>query len=290
MVSVRRRSSELMMTVPPLVWLIFFFLIPTLIVYAYAFRPSDPYGGIGEGWTLETWDSLWSGSYFKIIMRTLWFSAITTFLSLIFALPIGYFIARASERMRKIILLLIVLPFWSSFIVRIFAWKLLLHPEGLLKDILSMLHLVSPDTVFLYTAWSVVLVMVYTYLPFAILPIYAAASKFDYQLLEAARDLGMDSFRVFYKVFVPGVRKGIMTAVIMVFIPTMGAYVIPDVIGGPSTEMIGNKIVQRTFVDRNIPEASALSALLSMAVLIPLALGALIQSGSGRVRIFKGGH
>ncbi len=168
--------------------------------------------------------------------------------------------ARASERRRRILLMLIIVPFWTSFLIRIFAWKSLLHPEGLVKKALVALGLAGPETSLLYNAGAVLLVMVYTYLPFAILPIYAAAEKFDFRLIEAARDLGARPFQAFRRVFLPGIRRGLLTAVLVVFIPALGSYVIPDLVGGPSSEMIGNKIAQRVFVDRNLPHASALSA------------------------------
>jgi spermidine/putrescine transport system permease protein len=116
----------------------------------------------------------------------------------------------------------------------------------------------------------VLLVMVYTELPFAILPIYAAAEKFDFRLIEAAKDLGATSFRAFRSIFLPGIRVGLLTAFLMVFIPSLGSYVIPDIVGGPTSEMIGNKIAQRTFVDRNLPHAAGLSAFLTLAVLLPM--------------------
>jgi spermidine/putrescine transport system permease protein len=119
--------------------------------------------------------------------------------------------------------------------------------------------------------------MIYTYLPFAVFPIYAAASKFNFQLMEAAMDLGATRRQAFFKIFVPGIQKGIWTALVMVFIPAIGAYVIPDVVGGSNSEMIGNKIAQRTFLDRNLPQASALSAFLALTVLIPLVVATLFS-------------
>ena len=154
--------------------------------------------------------------------------------------------------------------------MRIFAWKVLLHPEGMLKQALVWLGLAGPDAMLLYNENAVLLVMVYTELPFAILPIYAAAEKFDFRLIEAAKDLGASSFRAFRSVFLPEIRVGLLTAFLMVFIPSLGSYVIPDIVGGPTSEMVGNKIAQRTFVDRNLPHAAGLSAILAVAVLAPL--------------------
>ena len=266
----RRKFSEWLVTLPSFVWLLALFLIPTVLVFAITFKPATPYGGIGEGWTLETLWTLGNPNYPAIIWRTIWLSVLATALCILLATPMGYYMARVSPARRRMVLLLVILPFWTSFLVRIFAWKVLLHPEGLLKHALVFLGLISPDTSLLYNAYAVLLVMVYTELPFAILPIYAASEKFDFRLIEAAKDLGASSFRAFRSVFLPGIRVGLLTAFLMVFIPSLGSYVIPDIVGGPTSEMIGNKIAQRTFVDRNLPHAAGLSALLTVAVLIPM--------------------
>ena len=285
-----KERTEIVTTAPTFIWLILFFLIPTLIVYAFSFRPSEIYGGIGEGWTLETVKSLFRASNAIIITRTFVLSFIATALSLLIAVPTGYALAKLKGRSQQIMLLLIILPFWSSFIVRVYAWKLLLHPEGFLKQILVILHIVTEDTILLYQPWTVVLVMVYNYIPFAVLPIYAASEKFDVSLFEAALDLGMTPFRAFFKIFIPGIRMGILMATLLVFVPALGAYVIPDVIGGPQTEMIGNKIVLKTFVERNIPLASALSAFLSLVVVVPMLIGGIVQARAGKSHSVKGGH
>ena len=266
----RRRVSEWLVTLPSFVWLLLLFLVPTVLVFAITFRPATPYGGIGPGWTLETLRSLGNPNYPAIIWRTGWLSMVATALCIVLATPMGYYMAKVDPRRRQLVLLLVILPFWTSFLVRIFAWKVLLHPEGLLKNALVFLGLIGPETSLLYNAYAVLLVMVYTELPFAILPIYAAAEKFDFRLIEAAKDLGASSFRAFRSVILPGIRVGLLTAVLMVFIPSLGSYVIPDIVGGPTSEMIGNKIAQRTFVDRNLPHAAGLSAFLTVAVLIPM--------------------
>lgn len=269
--------AEILLTIPSFVWLVTFFVIPTAIIFTFPFKPADIYGGINPGWTLSNFNTLFSNNFWIVVMRTLLLSSLATFICFVISLPVGYYIARSSNGLRQILLLLIVLPFWSSFIVRIFAWKALLHPEGLLKNILLALNLVSPEAILLYNPQTVLLVMVYSYLPFAILPIYAASQKFDFQQFEAAMDLGLSPLKTFFMIYIPGIKKGIMTAIVMVFVPALGAYVIPDIVGGPNSEMIGNKIVQKTFVDRNLPQASALSALLSLAIFLPLMFGAIFQ-------------
>lgn len=280
----RPRKQEWLLSAPSLIWLLLLFLIPTLLVFAIAFRPADAFGGIGTGWTLETFRRLMNPSYPQIIWRTLWMSVVTTAVCLGVAVPVGYYIARTKPAMRSTLLMLVIIPFWTNFLVRIFAWKVVLHPEGLLKKLLVFLHIIPPDVSLLYNEGAVLLVLIYTYLPFAILPIYAAAEKFDFQLLEAAMDLGSSRLRAFCNTFLPGIGRGLLTATLVVFVPALGSYVIPDIMGGPSGEMIGNKIAQRVFIDRNLPHASGLAALLSLVVLIPL-VWILIQKGREHVDI-----
>lgn len=267
---VSRKSQEWWITAPSFIWLVVLFVIPTMLVFMIVFKPSDPFGGIGRGWTLHTLISLGNPNYPAILWRTLWLSALTTALCLVLAVPTGYCMARTDRRWRNTLMLLVIIPFMTSFLVRIFAWKVLLHPEGPIKGVLVLLGLAQPDTSLLYTPGAVLLVMVYTSLPFAILPVFAAAEKFDFHLLEAARDLGAAPVTAFFRVFIPGVSRALWTSVLVVLIPSLGAYVIPDVVGGPNSEMLGNKIAQRTFSDRNLPHASGLSAILTLAVLIPM--------------------
>jgi len=257
-------------------------MIPTAIVFMVAFKPTDNYGGIGPGWTLETLRHLANPNYPAIVWRTVVQSFLTTTICILLAVPAGFFIARANRFWRQLLLLLVIVPFWTSFLIRIFAWKVLLHPEGLIKQLLVFLHMIGPEVSLLYNSGAVLLVMVYTFLPFAILPIYAAAEKFDFHLLEAARDLGAHQWQAFFRVFIPGIRRGLLTAILVVFIPALGSYVIPDIVGGPNAEMIGNKIAQRVFVDRNLPHASGLSAFLILAVLVPLLAVLALQKSRDR--------
>jgi spermidine/putrescine transport system permease protein len=277
-----KKVQEWMVTAPSLVWLVLLFLIPTLVVFAIVFKPTDLYGGIGAGWTLQTLFSLGDPNYPVIIWRTLYLSILTTAACILLATPVGYCLARAGDRWRKMLLLLVIIPFWTSFLIRIFAWKNLLHPEGFIKKSLVFLHILRPETSLLYNGWAVWLVMVYTFLPFAILPIYAAAEKFEFRLMEAAQDLGAQRYQAFLHIFLPGIRRGLWTAILVVLIPALGSYVIPDIVGGPGGEMLGNKIAQRVFVDRNLPQASALSALLILAVLFPLLAVLVMQKKKGK--------
>jgi spermidine/putrescine transport system permease protein len=276
----RSRKSELLTTAPSLLWLLLFVLVPVVIVFAIAFRPALPAGGIGEGWSLDAVRALSDPVYPALLWRTLWISALTTLACLTLALPVALHLARLPPKWRSRVLLLVIIPFWTSFVIRVFAWQQILHAEGLVAKFLRALHLVGESDRLLGSNVAVVLVSVYTYLPFAILPLFAAAEKFDFGLLDAARDLGAKPVHAFRKVFLPGISQGLLTALLVVFIPMLGSYVIPDMVGGTGSQMIGNKIAQRNFNDRNLPQAAALSAALVLLVLAPMHLRRRVQSVS----------
>ena len=255
---------------PTFLWLLCFYALPVIIVFVLSFRSVDMYGGIGSEWSLDAIRDMANPSYPSIIWRTLWQGVVATAVCVFLAVPISYHLARLSPRWRNLLLLLIVVPFWTNFLIRIYAWKVFLSPNGMFKELLVLIGLVPQDAILLYNQWAVLTVMIYTYIPFAILPIYAIAEKFDFSLMDAAQDLGAGTFYAFRKVFLPGISKGIGTAIMVVLIPAFGAYLIPSLVGGPGSELLGDKIAQRVFVDRNLPHASALSAFLMLAVFLPM--------------------
>ncbi len=262
----RRRLNELLLTLPSFAWLGVFFVLPAIIVLVLAFKPADPLGGVAAGWTLDQIKALRDEQYLPILWRTLWLSGATMILCLALAVPLSFGMARLRGAWKHGLLLLVIVPFWTNFLIRVFAWKALLHPQGIISRALQSCGIIEDGAVLLYNDYAVLLVMVYTQLPFAILPLYAAAEKFDFTLMEAARDLGASGFHAFRSVFLPGIGRGIGAAALMVFVCTLGMYVVPDVVGGTDTEMIGNKIAQRVQSDRNLPLASALSAALLVGV------------------------
>ena len=278
----RTSRAEWLVTLPSFAWLLVFFAVPALIVLAFTFHGHTPNGGVGE-WSLSTWRELVDPDYPAIVWNTLKISFEVTVWSIALAVPCAYAIARMDKRWRPIVAGSIMLPFWTSFVVRVFAWKTMLHPDGWLQACyLAWLHFwawvtasgpIDPATsTMLDSDAAVVLVSVYSFLPFAIMPLYTAAEKFDFSLLEAARDLGAKNFYAFRKIFLPGIRQGLVSAVLMVFIPAIGSYVIPQMLGGTNCVLIGNKIFMRAMQNRNIPHASALAALMAVAVLVPIGL------------------
>ena len=274
-----KRSGEWTRTLPSLAWLGVFVLVPLMIIFVIAFRPTLPEGGVGAGWSLEAVRGLADPAYPRLLGRTLWISAVTTAACIGLGLPVAYCLARMNGRWRAVLLLLIVVPFWTNFVIRVFAWQQLLHAEGWLAGLLRGLHLLGESDRLLGNPAAVVVVSIHTFLPFAILPLFAAAEKFDFALLEAARDLGAGRLRALRLVFLPGIRQGVLTAFLVVFIPMLGSYVVPDMVGGTESEMIGNRIAQRNFNDRNLPAAAALSGALTLLVLGPMMIR---RRGRGR--------
>lgn len=266
------RKSEYAATAPSFLWLVMFVLVPVVIIFAIAFRPPLPSGGIGEGWSLEAVKALADPGYPALFIRTIAVAGLTMFFCILLALPVAYAMARLSPAWRSWVLLLVIVPFWTNFVIRVFAWQQILHAQGYIAEFLRFLGLLGESDRLLGNIAAVVLVSVYTYLPFALLPLFAAAEKFDFSLLDAACDLGAKPLRAFFSVFIPGIRQGVVTAFLVVFIPMLGSYVIPDMVGGTGTQMIGNKIAQRNFTDRNLPEAAALSGALALLVLAPMFL------------------
>jgi spermidine/putrescine transport system permease protein len=262
--------KELLLSLPSLAWLSLFVLVPAALILIIAFRATAASGGIADEWTLGQFRILAEPHIQVLLWRTLWISAVTSAICLALAIPVAWFIARARESVRSTLLLLVIVPFWTNFLIRVFAWNQILHSEGGLARFLRAIHLLETNQPLLFNSGAVILVSVYTYLPFAILPLYAAAEKFDFRLLEAARDLGAGALRSVFSIFIPGIATGIRTALVIVFIPMLGSYVVPDLVGGSNGQMIGNKIAQRNFSDRNLPSASALAAILSVAVLAPM--------------------
>ena len=294
------RLAEWLVTAPSFVWLLLFFAVPTLIVLSFTFHGHTANGGVAKEWSLVTWRALVDPDYPAIVWRTIRLSFEITLWCILLALPCAYAIARLPKKMRALVAGSIMLPFWTSFVVRVFAWKTMLHPDGWLQSCyIAFLQVRGwlvgwlPGGVQSFLEWSglvsrgasdlssatildselaVVLVSVYTFLPCAILPIYTSAEKFDFSLMEAARDLGAKSFYAFRKIFIPGVKQGIVSAILMVFIPAIGSYVIPQMLGGTDCVLIGNKIFMRAIQNRNIPHASALATLMAFSVLVPMGL------------------
>ncbi|WP_157952516.1 ABC transporter permease [Candidatus Similichlamydia epinepheli] len=264
----KRCLYELLGFIPILIWNGTFFIVPLLTVVWVAFHEANIYGEILAGWTFSTFVAAFqTPNFLAILVRTLIISAICCLISVGLAIPTGYYIATLPRHKRLRVIFLIMNVFWTSFLLRIFCWKILLHPEGFLKSLLVYLRLISPESVLLYSKGAVLLTMIHVSIPFAVLPIYASADRFDFSLMEAASDLGASTIYAFLYIFIPGIKFGILQSLVTVFLQTISSYAFSSLIGGTSCEMIGNKIVRQILLQRNLPIGSAVSLISSFVAI-----------------------
>src|SRR5437667_7838493 len=258
------------LVVPPAATLIFLFGLPLLRGFAVRFASQGTYGGIESTFTFGNYTSIADPLYLRIFWRSLWLAVLTTVICLVMGFPLAYVIARAPKRWHGILLFLVIIPFWTNFLVRTYAWMFILRSEGLLSTILSALGLTREPLTLLFTDTAVLIGLVYGYLPFMVLPLYAALERLDPSLIEAAWDLYARPHQVFVRVVLPLSKPGVIAGCVLVFIPSLGAYVTPDLLGGARSMMIGNLIQHQYLVVRDWPFGSALSFVLMAGVLAAL--------------------
>ncbi|UCH24029.1 MAG: ABC transporter permease [Deltaproteobacteria bacterium] len=234
----------------------------------YSFLERGLYGGVNWLFTWENYTRFVDPLYLKILLRTFRISFLTTVILLIVGYPMAYRIARADKRWRNILLFLVILPFWTSDLIRTYAWMLILRDTGLLNGLLKYLHIIREPLSLLYTEGAILLGLAYVYLPFMVLPLYASIEKLDTSLLEAAEDLGATPFWRFLKVTVPLTKSGILAGSLLVFIPSVGVFVVSDLLGGAKAMMIGNLVQLQFGPARNWPFGSAASFILMTIVLL----------------------
>jgi len=258
------------------VWFSLFFLAPIFIIFIYSFLKKGLFGGVEWQFSLEAYKSLTNPSFLTITGRTFAISVIATVITIVIALPCGYFMARSKHQ--TLLLLLIIIPFWTNFLIRVFAWINILGNNGFVNELLMRLGLISDYLPLMYNQKAVTLVMVYMYLPYAILPLFSTIDKFDFSLLEAARDLGAIKFVAIWKVLFPNIKSGIFTAVLFTFIPIFGAYAVPQLVGGMNSYMLGNIIADQILKSRNWPLASSISVVLTLVTTAGVLIMMNIQS------------
>ncbi len=284
----RRRERSWLAAAPPYAWLLVFFLFPFLLVaklslshtvlaippYAPTIDWSRGLAGIGaflKGLSGETYARLTTDTlYLAAYLNSLKVAAVSTVLLLLIGYPVAYGMARAPERWRNLLLMAVILPFWTSFLIRVYAWIAILKPEGLLNVVLG--HLGAPPLTILNTQTAVYIGVVYSYLPFMVLPLYTALERIDPVLLEAAADLGAAPTRSFWRVTFPLSGPGIVAGALLCFIPLVGEFVIPDLLGGAGSLMIGRTLWTEFFADRDWPSASAVAMVLLATLLVPILL------------------
>ncbi len=272
--SIRRKNrTSWILTTPFIIWMSFFFLIPYIIVVIYSILTPGVYD-IKFIFSLESWKSAFSPSYINSITHSLSMSFITTILCILIGFPVAYWIAKLPAKNRSFWLAIIIIPFWTNFVIRIFSWKVFLASKGILNSVLLSLGLIDTPMMMLRTDWAVLAVMVYVYLPYMILPIYSVLEKLDFKLLDAALDLGANEIKAFWKVTFPLSIEGIFAGSVLVFIPALGTYIIPQLVGHQSNPFIGQLITYKTkSIPRNWPLASALAFILLLTVAFILIAG-----------------
>ncbi|MEG4816733.1 ABC transporter permease [Microcoleus sp. K5-D4] len=266
----RQQTNLLLLLFPATAWLMVFFILPVLIVLLYSFLERGTYGGVTWIFTLSNYQRLFSGLFLGVIGRSLWLAFLTTATCLLVGYPLAFFIATRSPRWRNALLLLVIIPFWTNFLVRTYAWIILLRSEGVVNTALQSLQIISEPLNLLFTPFAVVIGLIYGYLPFMVLPLYSSIERFNFSLVEAAHDLGANDIRTFWRVFLPLTTRGIVAGSILVFVPAVGAFITPDILGGSKTVMVGNLIQNQFMKARDWPFGSALSMLLTVIILIPV--------------------
>ncbi|MCV0395296.1 MAG: ABC transporter permease subunit [Rhizobiaceae bacterium] len=291
----RREENGLLQTLTsrlviiiPYVWLLVFFLAPFIIVFKISvsqptiamppYTPTlDPAEGIGglieafgqfsfENYVWLTQDALYINAYLSSVV----IAAVSTLLALLVGYPIAYGMARAPASVRPLLLMLVILPFWTSFLIRVYAWIGILKPEGLLNQFLFSLGVIDTPLIILNTNTAIFIGIVYSYLPFMVLPLYATLEKMDFSLIEAAQDLGCTPSGAFWKITVPLSLPGVVAGSMLVFIPAVGEFVIPDLLGGSRTLMIGKTLWNEFFSNRDWPVSSAVAVILLLILVVPI--------------------
>ncbi|OZI42147.1 putrescine ABC transporter permease PotH [Bordetella genomosp. 5] len=278
-------SGRALAVVPPFLWLVVFLLVPFLLVFKISFAELEfgipPYTPLAEFKDEAVQLSLHLRSYVLLFTDNLYFAtylnsvkmaAITTLVCILIGYPMAYYIARSSPAIRNVLLLAVILPFWSSLLLRVYAWVGILRNDGLLNKVLMTLGITASPLEIYRTDLAVYIGMVYAYLPFFILPLYANLVKMDLRLLEAAYDLGAKPWQAFWRITVPLSRPGVIAGAMLVFIPAVGEYVIPEMLGGADTLMMGRVMWNEFFNNTDWPMASAVTCVMVLLLLVPLAL------------------
>jgi len=286
----RRSLGGYALIAVPYLWLLVFFLAPFFIVFkislsevTIAIPPYLPTFSFADGWdkwmaslsALSLENYIWlteDALYWKSYLSSVWIAGTSTVITLLVGYPIAYGMARSPKSWRATLLMLVILPFWTSFLIRVYAWIGILKNEGLLNQLLLALGMIDAPLTILNTNTAVYIGIVYSYLPFLVLPLYASLEKLDISLLEAAEDLGCPPWKAFWKITFPLSLPGVIAGCFLVFIPAVGEFVIPDLLGGSDTLMIGKTLWVEFFANRDWPVSSAVAVILLMILVIPIVL------------------
>ena len=274
----------------PYFWLVLFFFIPLILIFKISISVAEwgmpPYqnlfiwnNGLQLNATLENYVFIITDSYYiSSFINSLQLAFFSTILCIIIGYPIAYYIATSSHNLRNILLILIIIPFWSSFLLRVYAWKIILQGNGVINIFLIYLGIIDEPLHLLYNQYAVLIGVVYTYLPLMILPLYGFLVKFDLKLIEAANDLGSKKISTFYKIILPLSIPGILAGSLLVFIPVVGEFIIPEMLGGSDKLYYGKILWEEFFINRNWPSASALAFLGIIILVLPIIIFQILYS------------
>jgi spermidine/putrescine transport system permease protein len=268
----REKTQGWLLGLPAALWLLLFFLAPLLIVLVVSFMTRGSRGVVVFPLTIEHYQRIFGPVYFPVILRSVWIALVTTLICLLVGYPLAFFIStRQSKRVQQLSLFLVILPFWTNFLVRTYAWRVLLGDQGTINSVLLNLGVIHDTLPLLNTPGAVLVGLVYGELPFMVLPIYASIERFDFRLAEAGYDLGANDWHNFWRIVLPLTLPGVVAGSILVFIPSIGAFVTPDLLGGTKGLMIGNLITgEFKGSGGNWPLGSAASVVMMGLVLIGL--------------------
>ena len=285
------RWGKWLVSGPPLLYLLVFFAIPSLIMVLASFRTPGEFGGLAPlvdadgalDLNLESYARFFEDVlYAQIFVKSFWYALATTLICLVLAYPLAALIARSDRRHRDLLLLLVILPFWSNFLIRVYAWMIILGPNAALARVVNgVLGVFGHEPVsLLFSSFAVLVCLVYVHLPFMVLPLYANLEKHDQTLLDAAQDLGANAWQRFWRITFPLSLPGVYAGSALVFIPAFGIFAIPDILGGPDDSLIGNVIKQQFLETRDWPFGSVLSIVLTVCALGIAALAAWVGKRS----------
>jgi len=263
----RQRRLGFTLAAPSYLFLLLFFLLPLLVIGLYSFSTRNRFGEAElRDWNLEGYRRLGNDIVLDIVLRSVWLAALTTAICLVLAYPFAYFMATRSTVVRNVLLVLVMIPFWSNFLVRNYAWRVILGNDGPMSKLTELVGL--GESRLLFTPTAVVLGLVYGFLPFMVLPLYASIERIDHRLLEASRDLYAPGVETFRRVVWPLSMPGVIAGSILVFVPSLGAYVTPELLGGAKTTLLGSYVVTQFLEARNWPSGAAISAVVTIVMLI----------------------
>ena len=286
----KKKPFEKYFILSPYIWLVLFFFIPLAIIFKISISVSEwgmpPYQDIfvnNDGFkiniTLENYFYILSDFYYiRSFLNSIVLAFISTFFCILIGFPLAFYIATSDIKLRNILLILVIIPFWSSFLLRVYAWKIILQNNGILNLILLKFGIISEPLQLLYNQYAVIMGIVYTYLPLMILPLYGYLNKFDLNLIDASKDLGLNRTKSFFRVILPLSLPGIIAGSLLVFIPVVGEFIIPEMLGGSDKLYYGKILWEEFFVNRNWPGASALAFTGIIVLVLPIIIFQMIYS------------